>query len=66
MHILLVEDEQKIADFVTQGLLINGFRVTHCTDGLAGLQALQTGSFAVAILDVMLPTMSGLDGRIQK
>jgi two-component system, OmpR family, response regulator len=61
MHILLVEDEQKIADFVTQGLLINGFRVTHCTDGLAGLQALQTGSFAVAVLDVMLPTMSGLD-----
>ena len=61
MHILLVEDQLKIADFVTQGLLINGFHVTHCTDGLAALQALQTDTFTVVILDVMLPTMSGLD-----
>lgn len=61
MDILIVEDEQKIADFVTQGLTNSGFKVVHCADGLSGWDALRSGDFAVAVLDVMLPGITGLE-----
>ena len=60
MNVLIVEDEQKIADFVSQGLAAAGFTVTHCADGEHGWLALRDGVFAAAVLDVMLPSISGL------
>ena len=60
MKVLLVEDEQKIADFVCSGLAARGFAATHCNDGNTGLaQALQ-GNFDAVILDIMLPGRDGL------
>lgn len=61
MHILLVEDEPKIADFVCAGLAARGFRTTHCADGEAGYQHALHGSFDVIVLDIMLPGRNGLD-----
>lgn len=61
MNVLIVEDEQKIAAFVTQGLTAVGFTVTHCADGELGWQALRDGHFDAAVLDVMLPSISGLE-----
>ena len=60
MKVLLVEDEQKIADFVCSGLHSRGFNVTHCTDGNAGLQLACTSNFDVMVLDLMLPGRDGL------
>ncbi len=60
MKVLLVEDEQKIADFVCAGLHSRGFHVTHCTDGNAGLQLACTSNFDVMVLDLMLPGRDGL------
>lgn len=59
MHILLIEDEPRIADFVTQGLQAAGFSVQHATDGRSGLEAILLGGHDLVVLDVMLP---GLDG----
>lgn len=59
MHILLIEDEPRIADFVTQGLQAAGFSVQHATDGRSGLEAILVGGHDLVVLDVMLP---GLDG----
>ncbi len=60
MKVLLVEDEQKIADFVCSGLAARGFAVTHCNDGNTGLAQTLQGNFEVVILDVMLPGRDGL------
>lgn len=61
MNILVVEDEIKIADFVTSGLQQAGFQTSHAADGLAGLKAILQDAYDLVVLDVMLPKMSGLD-----
>lgn len=60
MRVLLVEDEQKIADFVCAGLEARGLQVTHCDDGNTGLAKGLEGNFDVIVLDLMLPGRDGL------
>ncbi len=60
MKVLLVEDEQKIADFVCAGLTARGIDITHCDDGNTGLAKAVEGNFDVVILDLMLPGRDGL------
>jgi DNA-binding response OmpR family regulator len=60
MKILLVEDEQRSADFVCAGLGEHGFSVKHCDSGDAGLEVARHGSFDVIVLDIMLPGRDGL------
>ncbi len=60
MKVLLVEDEQKIADFVCAGLTARGIAITHCDDGNTGLAKAIEGNFDVVILDLMLPSRDGL------
>jgi DNA-binding response OmpR family regulator len=59
MKILLVEDEIKIAEFVSEGLKQSGLQVTHASDGLIATQVLATQKFDVILLDVMLPQIDG-------
>lgn len=60
MKILLVEDEQRIADFVCAGLSQRGFRIEHCADGHIGFERAREGSFDAIVLDIMLPGIDGL------
>ena len=60
MKVLLVEDEQKIADFVCSGLTARGAVVTHCADGNAGFEAARQGGYDAIVLDLMLPGRDGL------
>ena len=60
MKILLLEDEQKIADFVCAGLAARGMQVTHCSDGNDGFARASQGPFEVLVLDIMLPGRDGL------
>jgi DNA-binding response OmpR family regulator len=60
MKILLVEDEQKIAEFVCAGLAARGYSVKHCDDGDSGLEQASKGSFDAVVLDIMLPGRDGL------
>jgi two-component system OmpR family response regulator len=60
MRILLIEDDVKIASFVTKGLKESGFAVVHAPDGEAGLHLALTESFDTVIVDVMLPERDGL------
>jgi DNA-binding response OmpR family regulator len=61
MKILLVEDEQKIADFICEGLRAKQFHVTHCADGHHGYEIASQKTHDVVILDIMLPGRDGLD-----
>jgi DNA-binding response OmpR family regulator len=60
MKVLLVEDEQKIADFVCAGLAARGMTVRHCDNGNIGLEQACQGNFDVVVLDIMLPGRDGL------
>ena len=59
LRILVVDDEPNITEFLRVGLGYEGYEVTTVADGREGLRRASEGSFALVILDVMLP---GLDG----
>ncbi len=58
-HILVVDDEVEIADLVGMYLQSEGFTVTKCHTGKEALAAAGATAFDLAILDVMLPDISG-------
>jgi two-component system copper resistance phosphate regulon response regulator CusR len=60
IRILVVEDEDQIADFLVRGLREEGFTVERSTDGEEGWHALRTGSWDVVLLDWWLPGLDGL------
>ncbi len=58
-HILVVDDEREIADLVGVYLTSEGYAVTKCATGEDALKAASTTPFDLAVLDVMLPGLSG-------
>jgi len=60
MRILLVEDDKKIASFVSKGFKAAGFAVDHVQDGEEGLDLASTEPYDAAIVDIMLPKLDGL------
>ncbi len=60
MRILLVEDDQKTADFIIRGLKEAGYAVDHAKDGEEGLLLASTAPYDAAIIDLMLPKLDGL------
>ena len=61
MHILLIEDEPKIATFVCQGLRAAGMEVEHIDNGLDGLNRVLQAQHDLLVLDIMLPGMDGFE-----
>lgn len=59
MRILLVEDEQNLADALVALLKKSNFTVDHVSDGESGLDNALSGVYDVILLDIMLPKMSG-------
>jgi two-component system response regulator RegX3 len=60
-RILLVEDEESIAESVRYNLEREGYIVSVAADGRKALRRFQEHAFDLVILDLMLPEMSGLD-----
>lgn len=61
-HILVVEDEQSIAEMLQLNLELEGFRVTAVNNGREAMELAPTvNSFQLIILDIMLPEISGMD-----
>lgn len=64
-RLLLIEDDQRLADMLAVYLTQNGLNVEHAATAAAGMQrlraALATQPFAIVLLDVMLPDANGLD-----
>jgi DNA-binding response OmpR family regulator len=59
-HILIAEDETRIAAFIEKGLRSNGFITTVVTSGQEALDLIQDTSFDLLILDLGLPEKDGL------
>jgi len=60
-RILIIEDEAPIAEVLAYALKSDGYAVQCCTLGGEGLEQLRGGAYALAILDVGLPDMSGFE-----
>ncbi len=60
MRIVLIEDDQIIADFIQKGMKEAGYTIDHFDDGFMGLHAALTNNYDVGILDLMLPQLDGL------
>ena len=60
-HLLMIEDDARLAGMVVEYLSQNGFTVSHEGDGQRGLAALQATPVDLVILDLMLPDMEGLE-----
>jgi len=60
-HILLVEDDPRLAEMLTEYLAQAGFRVSAADHGAAALEQLAVTPFGAVVLDLMLPDMDGLD-----
>jgi DNA-binding response OmpR family regulator len=61
MRILIVEDEQKVADFIRRGLEQEHYAVDVSRDGEEGLYQAENFDYDLVVLDLMLPKLSGLD-----
>ncbi len=60
MRILVVEDEKRIADFLTRGLQGAGYAVDTAPDGPTALNFVHATDYDLVILDLMLPGIDGL------
>ena len=60
-RILIVEDEERIAAFVTKGLKAEGHVVTAVADGPTGLDEALSGAHDLVVLDIGLPGLGGFD-----
>ncbi len=61
VRVLVVEDEERIAEFVRNGLTEHGYAVDVAGDGAEALDWADVASFDLIILDVMLPGRDGID-----
>lgn len=59
--ILIIEDEVKIARFIELELKYEGYKVDQCHDGREGLEKALNGDYDLILLDVMLPSMNGME-----
>src|ERR1051326_9039228 len=61
MRILIVEDEKKVASFIKKGLQQEGYAADTVHDGAEAVQNVSLFAYDLIILDLMLPTKSGLE-----
>lgn len=60
-NILIIEDEVKIARFLELELNYEGYKVDKSYDGREGLMMIKNGDYDLILLDIMLPSMNGME-----
>jgi len=60
-RVLLIDDDVELLDMLKEYLEQEGYAVGIAHDGQAGITAALSGSYSIAILDIMMPRLSGLE-----
>ena len=60
MKILVVDDQQEVREIISEFLVLRGYKVAEAEDGLIALQRFQENKPDMAIVDVEMPVMNGL------
>lgn len=61
MHILIVEDDPRVAGLIERGLKEQGFKTSLAYDGLSGRKLVNQNNYSLIITDIILPKIDGLD-----
>lgn len=61
MNILVIEDEERVADIMTKYLEKEGYKVFTCYSGKSGLECFYHNKIDIVLLDLMLPDIQGED-----
>ncbi|MBB5638405.1 DNA-binding response OmpR family regulator [Pedobacter cryoconitis] len=61
MHILVIEDEQRVAELIKKGLEELGFHITLAFDGEMGKKLALTKTYDLILMDLILPKINGID-----
>lgn len=60
-HILLIDDDDELAELLTEYLATENINVTSCLDGASGLAKAFDDTFDLILLDVMMPILNGFE-----
>lgn len=61
MDVLIVEDDEAIANLIKINLTAEGYNCTVATDGMEGADHIEQGSYDLILLDIMLPEIDGYE-----
>lgn len=61
MKILMIEDDNAISDLLERYLINDGYEVTKCFNGKDAIKNIDNNNYDLALLDLMLPDMNGLE-----
>lgn len=61
MRILVIEDDNRVAEFLDRGMRAEGYAVQVARNGTEGLTMARGGDYTVILLDVMLPGINGIE-----
>ena len=59
-HILVVDDDEMMREFVKELLKINNFKISEAADGKAGLKEFRENTPDLVITDIIMPEMEGI------
>jgi DNA-binding response OmpR family regulator len=59
--VLIVDDDVELIDLLQEYLELEGFSVGRAGDGETGVRAALSGAYAIAVVDMMMPRLSGID-----
>ncbi|MET0983717.1 MAG: response regulator transcription factor [Telluria sp.] len=60
-HVLLIDDDAELVGMLSEYLEQEGFAVSCAHDGALGVREALSGRYAIAVLDVMMPAVNGID-----
>lgn len=60
-HILIIDDDTELVDLLTEYLTAEGYEVSACHDGVAGLEQAYNEHIDLILLDVMMPELNGFE-----
>jgi len=60
-HVLVVDDEKSLRDFVRRNLEVRGYKVFTASNGLEAMAIFQNETIQMVIMDIMMPHMDGLE-----
>lgn len=61
IHVLVVDDEKPLREFVRRNLEVRGYKVLTASNGLEALAIFQNENIQLVIMDIMMPHMDGLE-----
>lgn len=61
MRILVIEDDNRVAEFLDRGMRAEGYAVQVARNGTEGLAVARAGDYTLILLDVMLPGINGME-----